>query len=186
MALINTPRVRVCALLACLVPAVPAALALEIVIGQGVERALPLAVVSFSQGNRPDPADVIRNDLRRSGFFQLLELPDMPGQPRSFNEVQFADWRRIGVENLLIGDLRREGSGYRLRYLLLDVYKQTQIVGEGVYADDWRLGAHRISNQVFAALTGRPGIFLDRILFVSDGTPGDAMSYYFDESWSRR
>ncbi|MGV0005698.1 MAG: Tol-Pal system beta propeller repeat protein TolB [Candidatus Porifericomitaceae bacterium WSBS_2022_MAG_OTU9] len=152
--------------------------ALEIVIGEGVRQALPLAVVDFSGAVNFDAAAVIRNDLARSGYFQILAGADMPARPRTMAEVDFADWRRIGVENLLIGDVQQVDGSYRLSYQLVDVYKQAQIVAERIDSDNLRLAAHGISDSVMAALSlNKAKVFSNRMAFVSTKATADLTSY---------
>ena len=43
--------------------------AIEVVVGGGVERSLPLAVADFVGAGNAELTTVIRNDLRRSGYF---------------------------------------------------------------------------------------------------------------------
>ena len=45
------------------------AMAIEVVVGGGVERSLPLAVADFVGAGNAELTTVIRNDLRRSGYF---------------------------------------------------------------------------------------------------------------------
>ncbi len=72
-------------LLAGLMPAKPVS-AFEIVIDEGVENALPIAVVPFAwnqAANTPpeDVAQIIRQDLTRSGRFNAIPPKDMVSQP---------------------------------------------------------------------------------------------------------
>lgn len=177
-------RASLCALLALAgaAVAVPAA-AIEVVVGGGVERSLPLAVVDFGGVGNVELATVIRNDLRRSGYFYITDPADMPAHPTSPTQVDYTDWRRLGVESLLVGEVLQGADGYRLHYYLLDVYGQRQIIAERIDSGNLRLAAHRISDSVFAALSGRKGgMFQGKMVFVSDGGTVDQPSYFLSMS----
>ena len=126
---------------------------LTIKITKGVEGALPIAVVPFGGDTSPalpvDMARVIAADLESSGRFEPMARADMPGRPVEPAAVGFADWRRLGMENLVIG---RIGPGteaeYEIQFWLLDVYKGSQTVAYRVPADtdQLRLVAHQIAD----------------------------------------
>ena len=82
--------------------------ALTIEITQGVEGAVPIAVVPFDTANnrQPPPQDVagiIAADLARSGRFAPVPEQNLIARPVETSQVRFQDWRTLGVENLVIG-----------------------------------------------------------------------------------
>lgn len=147
----------------------------EVVIGGGVLDPLPIAVVPFERpallSDEPDPARVITEDLRNSGVFRPIPPADMPQHPRQVADVRFADWRRIGVESLVIGRVVFSGAdaGYQLEYRLFDVYREEQVSGQrlNVQAGSIRRAAHRFSDDIYQQLTGEPGVFSTYVIFVS-------------------
>ncbi len=99
---------RCCGVFVALLLTHSAEAALSIKITQGVEGAVPIAVVPFGwSGSQPDaPIDaaaVIVNDLERSGRFAPLPRADLPAEPHDRSrEVQrlarswdreFGDWQ---------------------------------------------------------------------------------------------
>lgn len=173
-------------LLYCLASSAPA---LEIVVEGGVEDPLPIAVIPFlapvtpagpsgESQVQPEPADVISDDLRYSGSFEPIPTIDMPGLPRFFEEIQFADWRRLGIENVVLGrTIRLEGDRMQIEFRLIDIYRQTQIVGRRIPflpGQDRRV-AHSISDLVYQELTGARGVFSTRIAYigVTETDPGE-------------
>ena len=155
---------------------------LRIEITQGVEKPVPVAIVPFAwrgQGPAPavDVAEVISGDLERSGRFAPIPEEDMLQTPSSSEEVDFADWRILGVEVLLIGQVSQSADGrYELQYRLFDVFRGRQILGYRlpVPADNLRGGGHRAADMVYEKLTGIPGLFSTRVAFVSvKGRPGN-------------
>ncbi len=139
----------------------------------GSEAALPIAVVPFGSEGFAAPEDiseVIRNDLASSGRFAPLAKQDLISQPHDKAEVNFADWRLLRSEGLLVGKVNSlDGETYEVQFQLFDVYKAQQLVGKRyqVPASGLRRLAHQISDQVYQALTGDIGVFSTRLAFVT-------------------
>jgi TolB protein len=159
---------------------------LTIRITQGVEGALPIAVVPFAwQGATRIPPEqmdrVIASDLRRTGRFNPLPRADMPGTPHEGTDIDFRDWRRLGVENIVVGRLRaRADGGYVVEFQLFDVFKGLQLAGYSIPtpAADLRRTAHQISDIVYERLTGEPGAFATYIAYVvEERTPAGERRY---------
>ena len=148
---------------------------LDIKITQGMEQALPIAVVPFGWAGSADslPADMhvtIANDLARSGRFRPMNVLDMPQKPTAFQDINFRDWRLLGMENVVIGNLRPlQNGGFDIEFRLIDVYKGTQIAGFRIPSSrsQLRRTAHRISDVIFEKLTGIRGAFDTRIAYVT-------------------
>lgn len=152
----------------------PAYGALTIEITEGVEGALPIAVVPFSfagAGVPPqDVAAIIRSDLHRSGRFAPIPEKDMLARPVLGGEVNFADWRMLGMESLLVGKVAAAGGGgYEVQFQLFDVFKGEQLAGYSISTtrDEMRATAHHISDIVYERLTGERGAFATQIAYVS-------------------
>src|SRR5210317_1205075 len=83
---------------------------LTIEITEGVEGASPIAVVPFAwqgKGNVPqDIAGIVAADLQRSGLFAPLARQDLVSQPHQGSDVNFADWRVVNAEHLVIGKIQ--------------------------------------------------------------------------------
>jgi TolB protein len=169
--------------LLCLLISSQAHAILDIKITQGMEEALPIAVIPFAFDGPPGslPIDMhvtIANDLARSGRFKPMAVTDMPQKPSAFADVNFHDWRLLGMENLVIGSIKtKEDGSYEIEFRLLDVYKGSQIAGFRIPATNssLRRTAHRISDVIFEKLTGIRGAFDTRIAYITvkkqaDGT----------------
>ena len=157
--------------------------AIEIIIDKGVEKPIPVAIVPFgwSQASALPPMDiagVIANDLTRSGRFSTMDEKDMPQQPSDFSSVNFKDWRLLGMENLVVGNLHLNNKGeYDVEFRLIDVYKEKQIAGFRIPSSELllRRTAHEISDIIYEKLIGIRGAFATRIVYVTvnknkDGT----------------
>lgn len=139
----------------------------------GAESAIPLAVVPFGwQGNRNPPEDVARiisDNLTRTGQFDALPRSEFIESPNQQSDVRFANWRALGVDNLIIGEISPDGDRFRVRYELLDVFTGSRMTGKTFTAphDALRTVSHVISDEIYEALLGRPGAFNTRIAYVA-------------------
>ncbi|MFB9146416.1 Tol-Pal system beta propeller repeat protein TolB [Halomonas alkalicola] len=154
---------------------------LTIEITRGSDRATPVAVVPFAGGDDfpEDVAQVIHDNLERSGYFDPLPRRQMIDRPSESDEVRYGTWRSLDVRYLVVGRASREGNGYRLRYELMDVSGERRMLGEVVTADqnELRGAAHYISDQIFEAITGIRGAFSTRIAYVTAQGVGDNMQF---------
>ncbi len=147
---------------------------LKIDITEGVEGALPIAVVPFQWNGKKRPdADVsaiIVSDLARSGKFSPLPESELISRPTKPEDVHFKTWRIAGMEHLVIGkvDTKADGS-YQVQFRLFDVVKGKQVLGYNfsATAKTLRSVAHQISDYIFTELTGLPGAFNTRIAYVT-------------------
>ena len=148
---------------------------LDIKITQGIEQALPIAIVPFSwsQASSVTPFDlskVITDDLKRSGRFDVMDELDLPQRPANFDAINFNDWRKLGMENILIGNLMLTETGdYDVSFRLIDVYRGKQIAGFRIPAKPnlLRRVAHQISDIIFEKLTGTAGAFDTRVAYIT-------------------
>ncbi|MDD5321131.1 MAG: Tol-Pal system beta propeller repeat protein TolB [Methylococcales bacterium] len=151
--------------------------ALTIEITEGVESAVPVAVVPFaSQGAPVDISAVVNADLGRSGYFTMMDEQGMPGRPGTAAEVNFKDWQALGQNYLVIGQVGADGGGqYNVQFQLLDVYKSGQLLGYRMTssAADLRRTAHHISDLIFEKLTGKKGVFSGRIAYITTNNQGN-------------
>jgi TolB protein len=146
---------------------------LVIEITQGMDDPTPIAVVPFAwegQGAPPeDLAAVMQEDFSRSGQFEPVPRTDMLGFPSREQELFYRDWRAIASEYVLIGRATGDGENLSVRYELYDVLRQMRIAEGDVAgpAGEVRMLAHRVSDAVYEKLTGIPGAFATRLIYVS-------------------
>jgi TolB protein len=167
-------RHQLLVLFALLIWQVPAHAVLEIEITQGVEGALPIAVLDFSQKINgtlsDDPAQVVRSDLYRSGQFQAQQGPALAQRSTAEYEAATQRWKAKQVDYLLTGHIEQQGDDrYRVEFRLFDTLKGEQLLGRSALttAKGIRLAAHRISNYVYEKLLGTPGAFDTRVAYVT-------------------
>ena len=158
---------------------------LNIEITQGVEGAMPIAVVPFAwKGPTPQPpqdiAAIVRNNLARSGRFDPLPVKDMLAKPDSDAEINFSNWRIIGSENLVVGNVDYLGADrYKIRFRVYDVFKGKYLDGYvlSVAGPRLRQAAHHVSDLIYELLTGEPGAFSTQVAYVTASGLGKKRRY---------
>jgi TolB protein len=151
-----------------------ASAALTIDITEGVDSALPIAVVPFDTSGLAvkfpvDLAQIVASDLNRSGVLKAMDREHLPATPHSGKQVQYSRWRNVGQDYLVVGRVLEKSPGlYTIEFQLLDVLKQKQLVGRSMPARkrNLRSRAHQISDFIYEQITGTRGAFDTRIAFV--------------------
>ena len=159
--------------------------ALNIEITQGIEGAVPVAVVPFKwTGPEPRPpqdiAGIISKNLARSGRFAPLPAKDMLARPDSDSEVNFKNWRLVGSDYLVAGNIDYQGGDrYKIRFRIYDIFKGKQLDGYMMSVSGTRLrrAAHHASDIIYEALTGEPGAFNTEVAYVTADGVGKQRRY---------
>ncbi len=144
---------------------------LTIEITQGVNDPTPIAVVPFGGDNTPDNlANIVSADLQRSGLFRPIPRADMLSLPSNEKDIYFRDWRILGANYILIGDLQKGADGYVLSYDLFDVISQRRVFRKTTTGGLFSLRdiAHAVSDSVYQEITGIRGAFSTKILYIED------------------
>ena len=150
---------------------------------KGLGDAQPIAIVPFAfegEGEPPvDVASVVAADLARSGRFKPFSREDMLEKPATAKDVNFQNWRVLGVDYVVVGKVTARDRGYVIQFQLLDVYRGQQLLGYSVpvSGDYLRRGAHQVADLIYEELTGIPGAFSTRIAFVMAMKDGDVTRY---------
>ncbi len=145
---------------------------LVIEITQGIDNPTVIAVSPFAwEGSGVAPEDVayiIQNDLYRSGQFAPVARENMLGTPSRDEDIFFRDWRMVNAQYLLIGRLTGDQT-LIADFALYDVTKQTLVIQgrEESVVGEVRTLSHRIADRVYTALTGIPGAFATKLLYVA-------------------
>lgn len=146
---------------------------LTVEITQGVDQPTPVAVVPFAlsgvQALPEDVAQVVSDDLYRSGMFKIMPRENMLSFPSDRNSLFFRDWRISGSDFIVIGRIKESEGQLTVAFELYDILKEQRILGEEIKASRTNLRAvgHYISDKVFEALTGVRGAFSTRIVYVT-------------------
>lgn len=148
---------------------------LQIEIVDGVEGALPVAVVPFDfSGAELQPEtpmhEIIAADLRRSGLFEPLATSDMVERPTRPADVRFGTWRLLNVDYVAMGSWvpGPDGLSGEIQYHLVAVLSGRTLFSRAIPAGpgEFRLRAHQIADAIYEELTGTPGAFASRIAYV--------------------
>lgn len=146
---------------------------LVIPIVEGIDNPTVIAVAPFGYSGpallSEDIAAIISADLDRSGQFRTIAATDMLSFPSQPEDVVFRDWRLLGSEYLVIGNVRVGEAGFSADFSLYDVISQTVVLDNlstTVASDDLRGLAHYVSDRVYEAITGTPGAFSTEIIYV--------------------
>jgi TolB protein len=141
---------------------------------RGQDNAVPIAIVPFvaSQANDGtlDVAQVVNNDLARSGRFKTMDRKDMVEQPHSGASISFDDWRRLGNDYIVVGQMQPQGGDrYNISFELYNVLNRQRLLGYQIAANrpGLRLASHQIADMIFDKITGIRGAFATRIAYIS-------------------
>ncbi len=163
---------------------------LDIEITQGVEGALPIAIVPFTwNGTGEGPPEaigaIVAADLHRSGQFSTFPEAEFPQRPTAASEIDFPQWRNLGVENILIGTMGRQGPDrYMVQFQLFDAIRGNQLIGYNIPAPkrDLRKVAHKISDLIYEKLIGQRGAFSSRVAYISTVSTENGKRYLLQVS----
>ena len=169
------------ALLATAMSANRARAVMEVDITEGNLRPMPIAIVPFlSADARPSQlsaavAGVVQANLERSGLFKPIPPRAFIDRIGSFDALpRFRDWRAIGAEALVIGQVSQTGNGdISAQFRLWDAFAGRELAAEAftTRAKDWRRLGHIISDAIYERLTGEKGYFDSRIVFIAESGP---------------
>ena len=159
---------------------------LQIEITSGSVDATKIAVVPFywsGTGVLPeDVSDIVGADLSRTGRFVALDRLEMLSRPQRVEEVVFDEWQALGMEYMVTGTLASEvingAPQYRFSYQLIDAFAEKVIEHRQGSAGNLRDIAHHIADKVFEKLTGTPGAFSTRIMYVTVSNPATPKKTY--------
>jgi TolB protein len=154
----------------------PAMALVEIVVTGGNFTPLPIAIPDFASSDPAfgkEIADIVRNNLRRSGLFAPIDPSSMPSQVGDVtNEPDFAAWRGAGADALVMGSVERGGQ-VDAQVRVWDTAAAQQVVGKAHTTDpqSYRRIAHIVSDSIYESLAGDTGYFDTRILYVAESGP---------------
>lgn len=158
---------------------------LDIDIIGGNASATPITVVPMPyQGSAAAPetdvAAVVRADLERSGQFRNLPVEQILEKPTRGGEINFATWRALKQNYIVVGRVLDAGAGaYRVEYELYDVPKGERLLGLALTARSTAMRdvAHQMADAIYEKITGVRGAFWTRIAYVTASGKGAAMRY---------
>jgi TolB protein len=149
---------------------------LRIVVEGANFQPLPIAIPDFASSDPAfgkEIAEIVRNDLRRSGLFLPLDPASLPVQVGDVNATpDFNTWRTANVDALVMGGVERGGQ-ISSSVRVWDTQQASQVVGSSYNTDpnSSRRVAHIIADAIYAALAGSSGYFDTRVIYVAESGP---------------
>lgn len=133
-----------------------------------------IAIVPFSGQSPVNIAQIVHDNLQRSGRFLPMSFETLPARPSTQGEVDFGTWQTTGVAHLVIGRIKGGGGNYAVEFELFDANSHQQILGLQYNATDksLRYVAHQISDAIYQALLGERGAFNTRIAYITSSYRG--------------
>jgi TolB protein len=143
-------------------------------ITRGQAQAIPIAIVPFSSPEVAqdsfDVAQVTDDDLARSGRFKTMDRKDMIDQPHDGASLVIDDWRRLGNDYVLVGQMSPEAADrFTIRFELYNVLTRQRVLGYQISTNraGLRLASHQVADMVFEKIIGVRGAFSTHIAYVS-------------------
>jgi TolB protein len=161
---------------AMLLAARPASALVKVTVSGASFQPLPIAIPDFASS---DPAfgksvaDIVRNNLGRSGLFSVVDQSTLPQQVGSIAAApDFAAWSAVGAQAVVMGKVE-QGDQIQSSVRVWDTRASAQVVGKSYQSDpsNFRRVAHIVSDAIYTALTGEGGYFDTRIAFVAESGP---------------
>jgi TolB protein len=161
---------------AMLLAARPASALVKIVVSGADFQPLPIAIPDFASA---DPAfgkaiaDIVRNNLTRSGLFAVIPQASLPAQVGSVSaQPDFAAWTSISAQAVVMGQVEKAAQ-IESSVRVWDTQAAAQVVGKSYQTDasNFRRVAHIISDAIYTSLTGEGGYFDTRVAFVAESGP---------------
>ena len=161
---------------------------IEIEVTKGGENAIPIAIVPFGGNDDSlipeDIAQIVADDLFRSGQFEPIARENMVARPVSGQRIQYSNWNILGVDYVAIGGVRRDGDGFTVEAQLFDIIQQTLMSGIRfkVSTQSLRNAAHQIADDIYQQILGIRGAFNTQIAYVSASGPRGSREYRLELS----
>ena len=114
---------------------------------------------------------VLWDDLQFSGIFQMVKKEYYSLiSPLDESRINFEDWASIGAEALLVGNISCQEDKLIVEGRLFDVKTGQMMIGKRYRseADQSRLIAHTLADEIVRTYTGQKGVATTQIVFVSD------------------
>jgi TolB protein len=141
---------------------------------RGQTEAIPIAIVPFSPPDAAaasfDVAQLVGDDLARSGRFKTMDRKDMIDQPHTGANIAFDDWRRLNNDYLVVGTVQADGADhFNITYELYNVLTKQRLLGYQISSNrpGLRSASHQVADMVFEKILGIRGAFSTRIAYIS-------------------
>ena len=135
---------------------------------QGTDDPYRVALVTFNGDAKivNEINSVIRNNLIRSGEFNIFEDDDLLSVPKNDNEIIYNDFKILNIDYLVFGEVFIDGNSNSVEYKVFDIKRGTQVRNSTVFGipNRNRQLAHYVSDGIYEEITGIKGISATKIL----------------------
>jgi TolB protein len=143
------------------------------------ERSLyKIAVPNLLGLGKPDPngAEVVRNDLRLSSLFNVLDPKSFLADAKKEGLGITAEaWSVVGAQGIVKGQVKGSGKKTAVEMRLYELARGTKPILTRTYQgsrSELRRFMHEFSNEILRVLTGKAGAFGTRLAFARRSGPG--------------
>ena len=151
-------------------------------ITKGSEDPFKVAMIPFAgnAGVSKKLNEVIRNDLSRTGEFSLLDERLLLPIEIENEEINYQDWRLLGMDYLVAGNIVKEKNSIDVSYEIYDIQKRRKIRSSKVFGlpNQLRQLAHYTSDGIYESIAGIKGIASTKLLYVNEIKSEDIQSRY--------
>lgn len=140
---------------------------------RGQSEAIPIAVVPFAAAEVNaaafDVAQLVSDDLARSGRFKPMDRKDMIAEPHTGAAIAFDDWKRLNSDYMVVGSMTAAGADqFIITYELYNVLTRQRMLGFQITSNrpGLRSAGHQIADAVFEKILGIKGAFSTRIAYI--------------------
>ena len=151
-------------------------------ITKGSEDPFKVAMIPFAGNSSVSKKlnKVIRNDLSRTGEFSLLDERLLLPLEIENEEINYQDWRLLGMDYLVVGNIVKEKNSIDVSYEIYDIQKRRKIRSSKVFGlpNQLRQLAHYTSDGIYESIAGIKGIASTKLLYVNEIKSEDIKSRY--------
>ena len=154
---------------------------LRVDITRGNVEPVPIAIPDFILGNPEsaqfarDVAEVVSNDLERSGLFRPIDKRAFLEDPAGLEvRPNFNNWRVLNAQALVVGGAEIKADGeLKVEFRLWDVFAEQAMTGLSLSTapSNWRRVAHIVADTIYERMTGEQGYFDTRVVYISETGP---------------
>jgi TolB protein len=135
----------------------------------------PIRIALPILGGSPAAAEinsVMTADLTNCGLFRPID-PAAFISPNDANPTapNFPNWKAIGAQAVVTGNVTETGGGVRVEFRLWDVLTGQQLQGTAYTSPNTRRIAHIMADVVYERMLGEKGYFDTRIVYVAATGP---------------
>ena len=111
---------------------------------------------------------VVRYDVDFYADLVLIPIDSFYVKMYEIRELDLLAWRRLGAQYVVRLEAEFPGRNMRVRWRVFDASRGQRMASGQIEKDrnDWRQMAHEISDEIVQTLTGNPGLFHTRVVYV--------------------